>query len=93
MFDPKSRYFRVTPYLVKDSRGRTVTVIPPPDPPDQALLGIHALRQGERVDHLASKYLSDPAGSWRIWEQNRAMLPESLTETREIEIPVKKSTS
>ena len=67
----------------------SVTVVLPPAPPAQLQLGIHALRQGERLDHLAALYLSNPAGYWRIAEQNNVMLPEALTEAREIEIPVK----
>ena len=89
MFDPKSRYVKAETYVVTDTRGRSVTVVVPPPPPEQLLLGIHLLRQGERIDLLAAKYLSDPAGYWRIAEQNDAMLPEALTEAREIEIPVK----
>lgn len=89
MFDPKSRYVKAETYVVTDARGRSVTVVVPPPPPEQLLLGIHLLRQGERIDLLAAKYLSDPAGYWRIAEQNDAMLPEALTEAREIEIPVK----
>jgi len=42
------------------------------------------------MDLLAAKYLDDPAGFWRIAEQNDVMLPEALTEKREIEIPTKK---
>ena len=52
-------------------------------------LGFHLLKQGERLDLLAARYLNDPAGYWRIAEQNDVMLPEALTEAREIEIPVK----
>ena len=89
MFDPKSRYLKAETYVVTDLRGRSVTVVAPPAPPDQVLLGIHLLRQGERLDLLAAKYLSDPAGYWRIAEQNNVMLPEALTEAREIEIPAK----
>ena len=40
-------------------------------------------------NRLAAKYTQDPAGYWRIAEQNNVMLPESLTEAREVEIPVK----
>jgi hypothetical protein len=89
MFDPKSRYVKADSYVVTDARGRSVNVVAPPLPPEQMLLGIHLLKQGERLDLLAAKYLSDPAGYWRIAEQNDAMLPEALTEAREIEIPVK----
>jgi hypothetical protein len=89
-FDPKSRYAKAEKLDVTDARGRTVKAIVPPPAPKQTLLGIHALRQGERVDLLAAKYLDDPAGYWRIAEQNDVMLPEALTEKREIEIPTKK---
>jgi hypothetical protein len=90
MFDPKSRYLKAETYAVTDKRGRLVTVVAPPPPPDQLLLGIHLLKQGERIDLLATKYTNDPAGFWRIAEQNDVMLPEALTEAREIEIPVKR---
>jgi len=87
MFDQKSRYAKLIAYTVKDHRGRDVAVVPVPPAPQKSLLGIHALRQGERLDHLAAKYLDDPTGYWRIAEQNELMLPEALTEAREIEIP------
>jgi hypothetical protein len=87
MFDPKSRYVNLAQYTVMDQRGRMVSVVPTPPHPNQTLLGYHILRQGERLDHLASRYLSDPAGYWRIAERNDVMLAEDLTERREIAIP------
>lgn len=89
MFDPKSRYVKAETYEVTDKRGRTVKVVAPPPPPDQLLLGLHLLKEGERLDLLAAKYVNDPAGYWRIAEQNDVMLPEALKEAREIEIPIK----
>ena len=89
MFDSKSRYVKAETYAVEDARGRTVLVVAPPPPPDQVLLGIHLLKQGERLDLLAARYVNDPAGYWRIAEQNDVMLPEALSEAREVEIPVK----
>lgn len=89
MFDAKSRYIKAEKLVVTDARGRMVNAIVPPPPPEKSLLGIHALRQGERIDLLAAKYTDDAAGYWRIAEQNNVMLPETLTEQREIEIPTK----
>lgn len=89
MFDPKSRYAALAPYAVVDRRGRTVQVLPPAPAPAQSELGIHALRQGQRLDHLAAHYLADPAGFWRICEQNNAMLPDQLAEAPEITIPTR----
>jgi len=89
VFDANSRYLKVPTYTVTDHRGRSVVVVQTPPDPGEALLGIHVLRQGERLDHLAYKYLNDPAGYWRIVARNGAILPEQLTEQREIEIPGK----
>jgi len=89
MFTEKSRYAKAEIYYVTDARGREVPVVTTPPPPEQVQLGIHVLRQGEKLDLLATKYLSDEAGYWRIAEQNNVMLAEALTERPEIEIPAK----
>ena len=89
MFDGKSRYFALTPYQVTDRRGRMVTVVPVPAVPEESFLGYHVCVQGQRLDHLASHYLKNPAGFWRICELNDVMLPESLSEVQEIEITKK----
>jgi hypothetical protein len=91
MFDPKSRYAGLAPYVVTDRRGRVVTVIPATDAPAQTVRGRHVRKQGDRLDHLASFYLGDPAGYWKISELNDAMLPESLSEALELLIPDKKA--
>jgi hypothetical protein len=89
MFDPNSRYLGVASYTAVDRRGRMVTVIPAPDRPQQALLGLHRRIEGQRLDHLAFHYLADPAGYWRICELSDVMLPDALAEARDIPIPVK----
>ena len=89
MFDPKSRYATLTPYVAVDRRGRTLLVVPPAEAPEQAELGRHLRKQGERLDHLANFYLEDPAGYWRLCEHNDVMLPEALTEALEVRIPKK----
>lgn len=91
MFDSKSRYYKLTTSTATDRRGRTVTVVPVPEPPEQTSLGYHLRRQGQRLDHLAYKYLDDEAGFWRICELNDVMLPEALSEADEIAIPKKES--
>ena len=90
IFDPLSRYANLVTYTRQDHRGRLVSILPVPAPPSDALLGIHVLRQGERIDHLAFRYLENPAGFWRICELNDAMLAEALTEQPQISIPAGK---
>lgn len=90
LFDPKSRYAKLRTLIVTDARGRPVEVVPPAPKPEQSLRGVHVLRQGERSDHLAALYLADPAGFWRIAEQNDAMTAEVVSELPEIQIPLKR---
>ena len=89
MFDKKSRYKDAEIYQVKGPDGNSVNVVSVAKKPDETPLGIHKLKQGQRLDHLAFKYLNDPAGFWRICEINDAMLPEALSEAEEIIIPTK----
>jgi hypothetical protein len=89
MFDEKSRYAKQETYPCVDRRGRTVAVVVPPEAPARSLRGYHLRRQGQRLDHMAFKYLKDGAGFWRICEQNDVMIPEMLSEADEIAIPVK----
>jgi hypothetical protein len=90
LFDPKSRYASLPTVLMVDARGRTVEVVPPAPAPLQLFRGRHLRRQGERPDHLAALYLSDPAGYWRLAEMNDAMTAEVLSELRELDIPIKR---
>jgi hypothetical protein len=89
MFDEKSRYKNQQEYEVKDRRGRAVKVVVVPNALAQTTLGFHLLKQGERADHLAARYINNPTGFWRICDLNDSMLLETLSEQKEIAIPVK----
>jgi hypothetical protein len=89
-FDPKSRYAGLPLYEVPGPGGLVATVVPVPDKPSQTLRGVHRRRQGQRLDHLAFRYLDDPAGTWRIAELADAMWPDALAETPEVPIPTKR---
>ncbi len=89
MFDEKSRYKNVVQETMQDRRGRTVKIVIAPEAPRQIILGHHQRIEGQRVDHLAFKYLNNVAGFWRIAEANSVMLPETLSEQSEITIPNK----
>jgi hypothetical protein len=52
-----------------------------PQPEVLAVIAEHAVIQGERLDHIAARYLGDSELFWRICDANRAMRPEELTET------------
>ncbi|MDT8999144.1 hypothetical protein RQP53_07675 [Paucibacter sp. APW11] len=89
LFDAKSRYAKLGKITRIDHRGRAVEVVPPAPALQQALLGRHVRRQGERADHLAALYLSDPAGYWRLAEMNDAMTADVLAELGEVLIPTR----
>ena len=90
VFDPKSRYVKFAKVTsATDRRGRAVSCLTPAEIPAQGELGRHKLREGQRLDHLASHYLADPAGYWRIAELNDAMTAESALDTPLVAIPTK----
>jgi hypothetical protein len=89
VFEPRSRYAKTQTYETTDRRGRTVKVVAVPPAPRQTSLGVHRMRQGQRLDHLAAQYLGEPTAFWRICEQNGALHAEVLSEAHAIEIPAK----
>ncbi|MEZ4450425.1 MAG: hypothetical protein R3B09_13180 [Nannocystaceae bacterium] len=52
-------------------------LIPPPD--DAAVIAEHAVVAGDRLDHLADRYLGDPELAWRLCDANAALSPAELT--------------
>lgn len=90
MFIKKSRYAKQSIHHATDARGRTVPVVLPPAKPAQTFLGFHVRKQGQRIDHMAFKYLQDHQGFWRIAEFNDVMQVEQLSEKAEIAIPREK---
>lgn len=87
--DPKSRYADVEQTPVVDRRGTVVQSLAAPKAVSEVFKGYHLRKQGQRLDHLAFRYLADPAGFWRICELNDAMVPDALSEAQKIAIPTK----
>ena len=87
IFEPKSRYAKASLITTTDGRGRQVTVVLPPPNVTQNLLGYHVHKQGEKLDHLAARYMNDPHGYWRIAAMNDAMTADAANELPEIAIP------
>ncbi|MBN1204052.1 MAG: LysM domain-containing protein [Myxococcaceae bacterium] len=87
MFDPTSRYasLEVATARVTDARGESREVryvrrrfLPSGD--SQVSLAEHLLAQGERLDHLAARYLNDPTQFWRLCDANGVLHPDELLE-------------
>jgi hypothetical protein len=87
MFEPSSRYYNLETSNLQvteaDGTVRTVTYkrrrfIPSND--GQTELLEHRVSQGERLDHLAHRYMGDPLQFWRVCDANRVFWPEELEE-------------
>lgn len=90
VFDRSSRYLLYgTVVQATDRRGRVVSCVTPVQVPPAAHLGIHRRREGQRLDHLADRYLGDATAFWRIAGHNGALTVEQLAETPLVAIPVK----
>ena len=88
MFDATSRYYpvgvRTITVTSRDGAPRKVRYAGRrflPRPEEQTLLVEHAVREGERLDHIAARYLGDPAQFWRVCDANNILDPEELTES------------
>lgn len=88
MFDTTSRYFNLeTATLnVPDDDGTTREIryvrrriIASTD--SQTTLVEHTVAQGERLDQITARYLSDPVQFWRVCDANNVLEPEELEET------------
>ena len=55
--------------------------VPQPGAPNFATVAQHTVKQGDRLDLIAAKYLGDPLMFWLICDANGAIRPNDLVET------------
>lgn len=82
-FAPTSRYYGIEIVMLEDADGSQTAflrrrLVPPPE--RFALLQLHRVVQGERLDNISARYLDDPEQFWRLCDANRALAPDQLTE-------------
>lgn len=82
-FPPSSRYHGSAIAKLTSGAGRPIAylrrrLVPPPE--RFALLEEHTVTAGERLDHIAARYLGDPEQFWRICDANGAIRPNELLE-------------
>jgi nucleoid-associated protein YgaU len=65
---------QVIPYLAR-------RIVPQPGAPNYATINTYTVRQGDRLDLIAAKYLGDPLMAWLICDANGAMKPYDLVKT------------
>jgi nucleoid-associated protein YgaU len=65
---------QVIPYLAR-------RIVPQPGAPGFATINRYTVRQGDRLDLIAAKYLGDPLMAWLLCDANGAMRPYDLVAT------------
>ena len=83
LFPPTSRYYGIDTITLEDASGVKTVYLKRrfvPAPERFALLQMHVVKQGERLDNVTAQYLDDPEQFWRICDANRAQRPDQLTE-------------
>lgn len=86
MFEPTSRYASLKTATLEVTIGGTSREVryvrrrflPPPATEEQTLVE-HTVADGDRLDHLAARYLDDPLEFWRLCDANEVMHPRELT--------------
>jgi nucleoid-associated protein YgaU len=82
-FPPNSRYYASATLTYVTPAGETITylgrrIVPQPGEPNFATIATHTVRQGDRLDLIAAKYLGDPLVFWLICDANGAIEPADL---------------
>jgi len=82
MFEYTSRYYAIEQVISVAPDGREMIFIRRrflPDPASAVPIAEHTVTQGERLDQITARYLTDPEQFWRVCDANNAMNPEELT--------------
>jgi nucleoid-associated protein YgaU len=85
-FPTDSRYYASKTLQYTTPSGQAVTYlarrfVPQPGAANFATVATHTVKQGDRLDLIAAKYLGDPIMFWLICDANNAVRPDTLVET------------
>jgi nucleoid-associated protein YgaU len=85
-FPTDSRYYGSSTLTYVTPAGETITylarrIVPQPGAPNFATVAQYSVRQGDRLDLIAAKYLGDPLIFWLICDANGAIEPHDLVAT------------
>ena len=82
-FPPNSRYHGIPVKTFKSDTGEEIAYlsrrfVPPPE--RFALLQKHTIKEGDRLDLLAARYIGDPERYWQLCDANGVIRPAELIE-------------
>jgi hypothetical protein len=86
VFPTDSRYYGAGIQQYALPNGQSVAylqrrIVPQPGAPNYATIAQHTVRQGDRLDLIAAKYLGDPLIFWLLCDANGAIRPDDLVAT------------
>ena len=86
IFPPDSRYYGSSTLTYTGPNGQSIAYlarrfVPQPGAPNFSTVAQHTVKQGDRLDLIAAKYLGDPLIFWLICDANGAIRPEDLVKT------------
>jgi hypothetical protein len=84
-FPADSRYYGSATLTYTTPSGESIAylaprIVPQPGTPNFATLARHFVRQGDRLDLIAAKYLGDPLVFWMVCDANGAIDPSEMVE-------------
>jgi hypothetical protein len=88
MFFPGSRYAKVGQYQIKRADGTLLQVTRLPLPSPALVLGYFRRQSGQRLDHIANRYLADATAFWRLCDANNTIVPDALANRDLVGIPL-----
>jgi nucleoid-associated protein YgaU len=85
-FPTDSRYYGSSTLSYTLPNGQNITylarrIVPQPGAPNFTTVATYTVKQGDRLDLIANKYLADPLMYWLICDANGAIRPNELIET------------
>jgi len=94
-FPVTSRYYRIETATFQIDDERSVAylrrrIIPPAE--SMTVVAVHMVKQGDRLDNIATQYIGDPGQFWQVADGNNAMKPETLTDVPGARINITQST-
>ena len=91
MIDKSSRYAKTGTYAAKDASGEVIEALELRAIPKTSGVFYHTPVEGERLDHLAHRYLRDPAKFWKICDASDVLDPfDVIVPGRPVLIPPNK---
>ena len=88
MFFPGSRYASVGQCQIKRADGTPLQVTRSPLPGPALVRGYFRRQNGQRLDHIANRYLADATAFWRLCDANNTIVPDALANRDLVGVPL-----